>query len=69
MENVLFVSNEELGRVYERTKLWIKIEGLVTETDALFHHVRKIKGLVTETDADALFCHVRKFRTWRNFGT
>ena len=29
-----FVSHEELGRVYERTKLSIKIKGLVTETDA-----------------------------------
>ena len=47
MKNVFVYSfsYEELGRVYERTKLSIKIEGLVTETDAdaLFRHVRSGK--------------------------
>ena len=55
MKNVLFVSNEELGRVYERTKLSIKIEGLVTETDALFRHVRNM----TQERRGKLACGLR----------
>ena len=51
VSNEDIVSNEELGRVYERTKLSIKIEGLVTETDvdALFRQC----GVTSEHDARA----------------